>query len=140
MRKTRGYRNLQKLVIFLFLSTIITGCALRARKFEKFYAGDPIRVTHLIIQRADTGEMRKVTDQKEIDAFFDLLYSLSYIMEKSQTPRDRYLYWVEIYEDDANVLRLTLTQDTARINNVYYLLDKDIKGELDALFQAGGPF
>jgi len=131
---------LQKFFIVLCISAIIAGCSVRAREFEKFYTSDPTRVTHLVIQKRDSGEMRRVTDQKEIDAFFDLLYSLSYIMEKSQTPRDGYIYSVEIYENDANILQLTLTQDTARINNVYYLLDKDIKGELDELFRAGGPF
>jgi hypothetical protein len=140
MGQTKGHWILQKFFLLLFISTIIAGCSVRARKFEKFYASDPTRVTHLVIEKGDSGEMRKVTDQKEIDAFFDLLYSLSYIMEKSQTPRDGYLYWVEIYENDANILLLTLTQDTARINNVYYLLDKDIKGELDELFRAGGSF
>ena len=128
---------MKKLIFVLALMSLLAGCSARERSFDQFYRGDPAAVTHLIMQDSITGEMRKITNKKEIDAFFDMLYTVSFIMQKNQIPRTDYSYWVDIYDNGGIVMRLTFTPETARVNNVYYFLDHNVRKELEQLYASG---
>lgn len=128
---------MRKLFIVLALMPVLAGCSARERSFDQLYRGDPAAVSYLIMQDSKTGEMRKITDEEAIDAFFDMLYTLSFVMQKNQMPRADYAYWVDIYENGGRVMRLTFTPETARINNVYYFLDLNVRKELEQLYASG---
>jgi uncharacterized protein YxeA len=128
---------MKKLLFILVLIPLLAGCSVRERSFDQFYKGDPASVTYLIMQNGKTGEMRKITDKNAIDAFFDLLYTLKFAMQKNQMPRADYAYRVDVYDNNGQVMRLTFTPDTARVNNVYYFLDLNVRKELEQIFASG---
>lgn len=128
---------MKKLIIVLVLIPILVGCSVRERSFDQLYSGDPAGVTYLIMENGNTGEMRKITDEKAIDAFFDMLYTVKFMMQKNQIPRAEYTYWVDIYNNEGTTMRLTFTPETARVNNVYYFLDLNIRKELEQLYASG---
>lgn len=128
---------MKKLFYVLALMPLLAGCIARERSFEQFYKGDPASVTYLIMQDGNTGEMRKITDEKVIDAFFDMLYTLKFAMQKNQMPRADYAYQVDVYDSNGRVMRLTFTPDTARVNNVYYFLDLNVRKELEQIYASG---
>lgn len=128
---------MKKALILLIVVLLLAGCRARERDFSQFYSGDNNNVTRLIMLDGNTGEMREVTDQEEIQAFFDMLETTAFMMQKDHTQRLGYLYWVDIYEDGQAVLRITFTEETARINGVYYLLDNNVRGELNQLYNSG---
>jgi hypothetical protein len=128
---------MKKLIFFLALMSLLVGCSARERSFDQFYKSDPATVTYLIMQDGNTGEMHRITDEKAINAFFDMLYTTSFIMQKNQIPRNDYSYWVDIYDNGGKVMRLTFTPETARVNNVYYFLDHNVRKELEQLYASG---
>lgn len=128
---------MKKALVLLIIVALLVGCRARERDFSQFYSGDNDNVTRLIMLDGNSGEMREINNQEEIQAFFDMLETTAFMMAKDHTPRLGFLYWVDIYEDGEAVLRLTFTEDTARINGVYYLMDNNVRAELNQLYNSG---
>lgn len=128
---------MKKALILLLIVPLLVGCRARVRDFSQFYAGDNNNVTRLIMQDGNSGETREITNQEEIQAFFDMLETTAFMMLKDHTPRLGYLYWVDIYEDGEAVLRLTFSEESATINGVHYLLDNNVRAELNQLYSTG---
>jgi hypothetical protein len=128
---------MKKALILIIMVLLLVGCRARARDFSQFYAGDNNNVTRLIMQDGNSGETREITNQEEIQAFFDMLETTAFMMLKDHSPRPGYLYWVDIYEDGQAVLTLTFGEESATINGVHYVLDNNVRAELSQLYNSG---
>ena len=133
--------DMRNLLFWLALISLSTGCVARYKDFSEIYSGDCSNVTRLVIYRGAIGgsiqQTREITDEEEIRSFFDLLDSTRFVRMKNQSPKATFLYRVDIYEDDADVLKITFTEDTARFHNTNYWLDKDVGKDLKLLFGSG---
>jgi hypothetical protein len=124
-------------IALLALALLLAACGARERDFNQFYSGESAGVSYLVVFNNQSGEMHKVTDRKVIGVFFDLLDTTAFIMQKDQSPRSNFMYWVDIYENNEPAIRLTFTDETARVKGIYFFLDRRVKNELDKLYAAG---
>lgn len=132
---------MKKLPILVAVTLILVGCVARYRDFSDIYSEEFSNVSRLVIERGKVGggvqQTREITDEQEIRSFFDLLDSTRFVMTKDQSPWLVFLYKVDIYEDNENRLRITFTDDTARLNSTNYWLDKEVGKDLKFLFGSG---
>lgn len=132
---------MEKLIILLAITCLVAGCVARAKDFSEIHSEEFSNVTRLVIQRGRVGggiqQTREITDEQEIRSFFALLHSISFVRMKEQSPTVIYLYRVDIYEDDETRIRITFTEDTARLGGTNYWLDKNVGKDLKLIFGSG---
>lgn len=125
----------------LVITCLSVGCVVRDRDFSEVYSGGYSNVSRLVIHRGAIGgditATREITDAEEIRSFFDMLDSTSFVRMKDQSPKVNFLYSVDIYENDENRLSITFTEETARMGNTNYWLDKNVGKDLKLLFGSG---
>lgn len=132
---------MEKLLALLVITCLLVGCFARDKGFSEIHSEEFSNVTRLVIQRGRVGggvqQTREITDEQEIRSFFDLLDSTSFVRTKDQSPKVIFLYSVDIYENDENVLSITFTEETARLSGTNYWLDKNVGKDLKLLFGSG---
>jgi hypothetical protein len=126
--------------LVLVIAAGLTGCAPEPRGFEAFYGGDASAVTQIVMLDGSTGEMRRIAARRDIDRFFDFLAGLTFVRRENQAPRAGYLYWVDLYEAGGKALRVTFAATGARIDGVYYSLNRDVSQDLHDAYEQASPW
>jgi hypothetical protein len=98
------------------------------------YTGDAANLTHMVMLDGSTGEQRLISAPADVATTLAFVHSLRLTRARDQSPRAGYLYWLAGYEGEVEVFRLTLTQQQATLDGIYYDLDLDVSETLHGIY------
>ncbi|GAB6173802.1 hypothetical protein JCM15765_32800 [Paradesulfitobacterium aromaticivorans] len=104
-------------------------------RFTELYPSSLAEISRLYILDGRTGHNFTTEDEQRIDRFLQLMNSLTFKKKLNQTPRTGYLYFVDLFQGDTKVLRITFAGDV-QIDGTYYSVDRDIGEDLDSFYEA----
>ena len=130
---------MKKLILLLLLVGLVAIAyyAKPANKeiFTEFYPGTAAEISSLYMLDGRTGHNYTTQDEPKIDQFLQLMNSLTFTMKKNQSPRTGYLYFVDLFQGETKVLRVTFAGDI-QIDETYYRVDRDVMEDLDSFYDS----
>ncbi|WP_206809773.1 hypothetical protein [Paradesulfitobacterium ferrireducens] len=91
---------------------------------SNLYPGTLAEISRLYMLDGRTGQNFTTEDKQRIGQFLQLMNSLTFKKKLNQIPRTGYLYFVDLFQGDTKVLRITFAGDV-QIDGTYYSIDSD---------------
>lgn len=103
--------------------------------FPEIYPGSTADISRLYMLDGRTGRNDTTEDKQKIEQFLQLMNSLSFDKKTNQSPRTGYLYFVDLFQGETKVLRVTFAGDI-QIDETYYRVDRDVMEDLETFYDS----
>lgn len=125
-------------IILAIVSISLLGCenkvkmpSLTTKKLIEFYPSDLFRVSRIDIRNGSTGEMRSITDTKQVHSWINKAQDMEFKPDPNQQTRTGYLYAVDLYEGDRKMFSFTNNQ----VGDNYYIVEPKFLSLIRELFE-----
>jgi CubicO group peptidase (beta-lactamase class C family) len=135
----RAGRGMKKWLFFI-LAGLLLSCTSgqQPEPLVNLLTDAPERLTRVVMLDGSCGQMRESSEPAHVTAALALLQSLTVTRQADQSARTGYLYWLDLYAGEEKLARLTFTDRTVQVDDVYYDLEQVVLDGLDDLFVALG--
>ncbi len=122
----RSWITLLLITVLIFLFT--GGCSEQEALFmDEFWEQDYDNVSAVYIRCGKSGGLREVESEEKIEELLKTLAQVEVTRSPDQQLRSGYIYYIDIYYNEAEPVRLTFLGDMLNHDGVYY----DLKTPLD---------